>query len=285
MFSANTIIAGGQLRRPAGRSFDLESLEFVEGSYSTGRRRVSFFAKVWPTPVFFLKFFWIVWRAAGKAKRGKYGDGDLARSSRGVIGALESVGVKFDLEGIENMKSFEGPCVFVSNHMSTLETVCFPGIILPFKSVTFVVKESLLHYPVFRHIMRAMKAVGVTRRNPREDLRAVLADGGRILGEGKSVVVFPQTTRTTEFDPSDFNSLGVKLARRAGVPVVPVALKSDAWGAGPSFMRDIGRIDPSKTVSICFGEPLVVEGRGDAEHGKVVEFIGSKLEEWNARRL
>ncbi|MEJ2313321.1 MAG: hypothetical protein P8Y85_00785, partial [Nitrospirota bacterium] len=63
------------------------------------------------------------------------------------------------------------------------------------------------------------------------------------------------------------------------------ALKSDAWGAGPSFMRDIGRIDPSKTVRICFGEPLVVEGRGDAEHGKVVEFIGSKLEEWNARRL
>ncbi|MGD8351694.1 MAG: lysophospholipid acyltransferase family protein [Nitrospirota bacterium] len=206
----------------------------------------------------------------------------MARSSKGVLRALESVGVKFDLSGMENLRSFDGPCVLVSNHMSTLETLCFPGIILPFKRVTFVVKESLLRYPVFKHIMRAMKAIGVNRRNPREDLRAVLANGGRMLEDGMSVVVFPQTTRTTEFDPSDFNSLGVKLARRAGVPVVPVAVKTDAWGVGPSFMKDVGRIDASKTVRMCFGRPLAVEGRGDAEHGKVVEFIGSRLEEWSS---
>lgn len=265
-----------------GRSFDLESLAFEEGSYSTGPRRVSFFARIWPTLAFFWKFIFIFRRTAGKAKRGKCTDEELAQGSRGVIRALESVGVKFDIAGIENLRSFEGPCVFVSNHMSTLETLCLPGIVLPFKRVTFVVKESLIRYPMFKHIMRSMKAIGVSRRNPREDLMGVLANGGKMLEEDISVVVFPQTTRTTEFDPSDFNSLGVKLARRAGVPVVPVALKTDAWGVGPTFLKDLGKIDPSKTVHICFGEPLEVEGRGDAEHNKVVEFIGSKLETWRS---
>jgi len=38
--------------------------------------------------------------------------------------------------------------------------------------------------------------------------------------------------RTVAFDPALFTSIGVKLAQRAGVPVVPLALLTDAWGNG-----------------------------------------------------
>lgn len=37
------------------------------------------------------------------------------------------------------------PVVFVSNHMSTLETFVFPCIIAPVMKVTFVVKDSLVN--------------------------------------------------------------------------------------------------------------------------------------------
>jgi 1-acyl-sn-glycerol-3-phosphate acyltransferase len=198
----------------------------------------------------------------------------------GVIRALESVGVRFEIEGMENMASIDGPCVFIGNHMSTLETFCLPAMILPYKSLTFVVKKSLTEYPVFRHIMRATQAIPVTRENPRDDLRAVLEGGEKRLRDGMSIVIFPQTTRSLEFRPEEFNSLGVKLARRAGVPVVPIALKTDAWGVGKLFLKDFGKIDPARAVHFSFGEPMAVSGRGDEEHESVVRFIGAKMREW-----
>jgi 1-acyl-sn-glycerol-3-phosphate acyltransferase len=113
-----------------------------------------------------------------------------------------------------------------------------------------------------------------------KDLKAVLVGGEKMLGEGVSVVVFPQTTRTTDFRPEEFNSLGVKLARRAGVPVVPVALKTDAWGVGSVFLKDFGKIDPAKKVYFAFGEPITISGKGDEEHKETVKFISSRLLEW-----
>jgi 1-acyl-sn-glycerol-3-phosphate acyltransferase len=228
--------------------------------------------------------FWgVIGQIAGFAsscKRGLFNNETWTLRSLGVIRAIESVGVKFEITGTGRLASVEDPCVFVANHMSTLETLCLPAMILPYKPITFVVKRSLTEYPVFKHIMRATNAIAVARENPRDDLKAVLIGGERMLKEGVSVVVFPQTTRATDFKPEEFNSLGVKLARRAGVPVVPVALKTDAWGVGPIFLKDFGKIDPSKTVHMSFGKPLTVSGRGDEEHRETVEFISSRLLEW-----
>jgi 1-acyl-sn-glycerol-3-phosphate acyltransferase len=163
--------------------------------------------------------------------------------------------------------------------MSTLETFVLPTLILPFSRVTFVVKQSLVEYPVFRHIMRSREPVTVGRANPRDDLKAVLAEGPERLGRGLSVVVFPQTTRSLVFDAAKFNSIGVKLAKRAGVPVMPVAIRSDAWGNG-RLVRDLGAVDPSKPVHIAFGAPFAVEGRGGEEHERVVAFIGGHMRRW-----
>ena len=80
--------------------------------------------------------------------------------------------------------------------MSTLETVILPVIVLPFRRVTFIVKESLLTYPIFGPIMRSLDPLPVTRTNPRLDLKTVLEGGVARLQQGASIVVFPQTTRT-----------------------------------------------------------------------------------------
>ena len=55
------------------------------------------------------------------------------------------------------------------------------------------------------------------------------------------------------FDPGAFNSLGAKLAARSGVPVVPIALKTDFSGLGP-VVKEFGRIDRTRTVHFRFGE-------------------------------
>jgi 1-acyl-sn-glycerol-3-phosphate acyltransferase len=259
----------------------LEKLPFHNGDYITEPYKASLFAGRMPSFGFYSRMAAIVFRASYLAKRGRYGNRGWSESSLAVMKALEHIGVVFEVTGADHFINLEAPCVFIGNHMSALETFVLPCIIEPFKDVTFVVKQSLIDYPVFRHVMRSRDPIIVSRTNPREDLRAVLEGGLKRLNAGRSVIIFPQTTRTPVFDPAEFNTIGIKLAKKAGVPVIPIALKTHAWGNG-KHLKDFGGIDPSKKVYFAFGEPLVVRGNGAAEHQKIIEFISSSLKAWNA---
>lgn len=220
-----------------------------------------------------------VFRSSRIARRGAYTRAEWINSSEAILRCLENVGVHLAVDGMRNIAAAGGPAVFISNHMSTLETFVLPCIIEPVRSCTFVVKRELLTYPVFGPIMRAVDPIAVTRRNPKEDFVTVLTEGEKKIRAGFSIIVFPQTTRMPEFRPDDFNTLGIKLALRCEVPVVPVALKTDAWGNG-RLLKDFGKIDPSKEVRISFGAPLSLTGRGLDQHKAVVEFIQARFALW-----
>jgi 1-acyl-sn-glycerol-3-phosphate acyltransferase len=254
---------------------------FENDSYATAPRSLSALAKVFPSLVFYPHIISIVVRASRKAKRKQYGTPEWCGSSLETLRALERVGVTVDVSGMNHFKSIDGPCVFIGNHMSTLETFVLPTLIAPVKEATFVVKQSLVDYPVFRYVMRSRDPITVGRSNPRDDLRAVLEGGAEKLKTGVSIIIFPQTTRTAVFDEEQFNSIGIKLAKKAGVPVVPIALKTDAWGNG-RLLKDFGKIDPSKKVHFSFGKPLMIQDRGVEEHQEIIRFITGKLKEWDA---
>jgi 1-acyl-sn-glycerol-3-phosphate acyltransferase len=264
-----------------GRRAGIASPEFVGGAYRTAPGKLGILARAFPGMRFYSLAGPIVWRAGRLAVRGAYDDAAWSRSSLGILRALEAAGVRLEITGVGHFQSLAGPCVFIGNHMSTLETFVLPTIIASAMRVTFIVKRELTDYPVFGPVMRSRDPVVVGRSNPREDLKAVLEGGAERLHAGISIVVFPQTTRTPVFDPAAFNTIGVKLARRAGVPVIPVALKTDAWGNG-RIVKDVGRIDPGKTVHIEFGAPLEVRGTGTAEHNAVIDFIRERLRVWGA---
>ncbi len=248
-------------------------------TYRTPERKVSWIARKAPTLVFHTKNIGCVLKAARKSKQGAYGGEEWIQSSLDVTHALESVGVSITAENLHAFRDIEGPCVFIANHMSTLETFVLPCLIRPYRRVTFVVKESLVTYPFFKHVMVSRNPIVVGRSNPREDLRNVMEQGEQRLTHDMSVVVFPQTTRILKFDEKQFNSMGVKLAKRCKASVVPVALKTDAWGVGKR-MKDFGKIDPTRSVRFAFGNPLEVTGSGKEAHQTIVAFIKEKLAAW-----
>lgn len=252
----------------------------TQHSYRSPIRKINWFARKFPSLVYYLKMLRLVFWGANEARKGDFNVEKRVWGSISIVRALESVGVRFEIENIASFRELESPCVFVSNHMSTLETFVLPGIIEPYRANTFVIKESLTKYPVFKHIMLSLDPVVVSRENPREDFEVVMKDGQHRLSERISIVVFPQTTRSISFDPSQFNTIGVKLAKRAGVPIVPVALRTDAWGNNDRFVKEFGKIDPSKPVRICFGDPIHINGNGKDEHEFIIKFIENKLKEW-----
>ncbi|NTW66886.1 MAG: 1-acyl-sn-glycerol-3-phosphate acyltransferase [Nitrospirae bacterium] len=264
------------------KELPLDAITYVNGSYRTGTVKRSLLGRLLPAIRLYSRAISIVVRGSAKAKRGQYVTADWVASSLETLRALEEIGVAFEISGVENFRNLDTPCVFIGNHMSTLETMVLPAIISQFKDSTFVVKQSLVDYPVFKHIMRSRDPITVGRTNPREDLKAVFEGGEVRLKAGRSIVIFPQTTRTEVFNPSEFNTIGIKLAKRAGVPVMPIALKTDAWGNG-RYLKDFGRIDPSKKVWFEFGKPMTIAGRGDEEHQQIIDFISGKLKEWGGK--
>ena len=186
--------------------------------YLTSPRTPSFLSRISPNLGFYAPMVWIVFKAGCNAMRNQYDGEAWTQSSEGIAHALESVGCRIEATGLEHFRSLEGPCVFIGNHMSTLETFVLPSMIQPWKDVTFVVKESLLKYPFFGPV-------------------------------------------------------------RAGVPVIPVALKTDAWGNG-NLLKDFGPVDVKKTIHFEFGAPMRIEGTGKAEHQQITEFIIDRLGVW-----
>jgi 1-acyl-sn-glycerol-3-phosphate acyltransferase len=232
-----------------------------------------------PGLCFYLSLVRIVFGAAHRAKRGRYDDQQWVDSSLDAVRALEAIGVRMTIEGLGHFSGLGGPAVVIGNHMSTLETFVLPGVLQPHRPVTFIVKRQLVEMPVFKHVMIARRPIVVGRANPREDLKTVLDEGEARLRAGISVIVFPQTTRAASWSPAEFNSIGVKLAKRAGVPVVPLALRSDAWGIGRR-MKDFGPIRPQLPVRIEFGAPLTVSGNGREAQEALVRFISTRVRAW-----
>lgn len=190
---------------------------------------------------------------------------------------VEGCGGRIEATGVEHLKGLDRPAVIVANHMSLLETFSIPATVLPFTHMTFVIKESLMKVPLFKHVMFAVDPIVVSRTNPREDMQVLMKQGPEVLAGGRSIVVFPQSTRSAVLDPSQFNSVAIKMAKRAGAPVIPLALKTDFHGLG-RVIKDIGKVDRSKVVSFDFGPAMEVEGNGKATHKAVVDFIGSRLQ-------
>lgn len=228
---------------------------------------------------FTIKYAYIVFRTRNEARKGIYDTKAWADSSYYIFRFIERAGGRFHISGMENITKYPGPVLFISNHMSTLETMILPCLIAPHREVTFVVKESLVKHPLFGDVMRSRNPIVVGRKDPRKDFEAVMKGGMELLSEGVSVIIFPQSTRSLEFKPEEFNSLGVKLARKADVPVVPVAIKTDFWGNG-KIIKELGPLDHKKVIYFRFGEPFKVTGTGREENNSIIDFIKENLNNW-----
>ncbi len=223
----------------------------------------------------------VVFEARSHVASNRYDYAAWAKSSHDMLQNIERCGGRFHISGIDHIRHAEPPLVFVSNHMSTTETQVFPGLIAPFMPVTFIVKKSLVTMPIWGPIMSSRDPITVGRENPRHDLQTVMTEGRQKLMDGISLIVFPQSTRQLIFRPEEFNSLGVKLAQRAGVKVMPVAVKTDFWCQGRR-LKDLGPLQRSKPIHMHFGAPIEIQGSGKEEHQAIVEFIKTHLEQWGA---
>lgn len=248
--------------------------------YRSPDRQISGLSRKLPSLCFYRNILPYMWEASRLAKKGRYSTERCVHDTLLIMRALESVGIRFEVENLASFRNLKTPCVFISNHMSALETFVLPCLIVPDRNITFVIMAGLLKFPVYKHIIASRDPIILPRGGARRDLETVLQEGQAMLKQNISVVIFPQGTRTVNFDTTGFSSIGVKLAKHAGVPVVPIAVRSDAWGNNGFPINHFGRIDPTKPVRMSFGDPIYVQGNGKWEHEVITYFITDKLRQW-----
>ena len=193
----------------------------------------------------------------------------------------EKFGIKVTVDGWENRKDYKGPVVYLANHMSTLETIMLPPILLTYGPFNVFVKASLSRLPALKRAAAHMGLIPLGRKSPREDLMQVFNEGVARIREGNSVLIFPQGSRERVFSRKIYSSIGAKLAEKAGVPVIPIAVKTDCSPTRPDgkgWLKDFGTVDPSKEIRLRCGPPIT--GSSKEMHQKVFDWIKAQLEEW-----
>ena len=208
-------------------------------------------------------------------------EGPFAEFALKPMRLMASLGADVRYHGFERVRDCRFPVVWVANHMSPLETCALLPAVLAFSPTTIVLKESLAHYPVFGRVIRTIHTIRLRRRNAMEDLRATLEQGEQALREGRSVVVFPEGRRSLTFDPAAFNSIGVKLAQRAKVPLVPIALRTDAMQIG-RLHKDLFSIHAERPVHFECGDPIPPDVPQREALERARSFIAGRLAAWQS---
>lgn len=135
----------------------------------------------------------------------------------------KNVPINVERIGIENIPS--GPCLFVGNHQSLLDITTLLYV-LP-KPAGFVAKVEMLKAPFLPYWMRKFGCVFIDRNNPREGIKAI-KQGTDNIKNGQSMVIFPEGTRSKDGKLGEFKKGTLRMAIKAGVPVVPVSINGTA---------------------------------------------------------
>lgn len=242
--------------------------------------------RAWPVNCFLNSRFYFFPRLClnlyklGKcAKHGLFNRERQTYYSEKNLRILENSGAQIHLRGLNNLSSETGSFVLVGNHMSLIETVILNAMISPRIEFTYVIKSSLFKMPFLGWAMTAINAIGVKRINARDDFKTIIEEGEKRLKAGCSVLIFPESTRQNEFQAAHFNSIGIKLAKNAGVKIIPFALKTDFITPG-LMCKEFGPLHPENHIHFEFAAPIAVSGSGKEEHRIIIDFIKAKTSEW-----
>lgn len=150
---------------------------------------------------------------------------------------LALAGVRVSLRGAEHLP--DGPVVFMSNHQSSFDILALMAA-LP-RRTCWIAKKELFAIPVFGASMRRGGYIPLDRGDGRKALRS-MEDAAAIIRGGKSVVMFPEGTRSPDRRLLPFKRGGFLLALRAGVPVMPVTINGS------------GKLNPAGSIRLYRGD-------------------------------
>lgn len=196
----------------------------------------------------------------------------VARIWAAIILKISSV--KVDMIGLENVLRSK-PQVFMSNHQSDFDIL----IVLAFIPGQFrwIAKKELFRIPAFGRAMRNAGYIEMDRQNHERAMQS-LGVAAQKIREGKSVMSFPEGTRSRDGKIKGFKQGMFHLALHAGVPIVPISI----IGASEIMPKRSLKINPG-TITMVIGKPIeVTPYTTETRHELIEKVRGVIVENFNA---
>jgi 1-acyl-sn-glycerol-3-phosphate acyltransferase len=144
---------------------------------------------------------------------------------------LATTGVTVDATGLERLEPGR-TYIFVSNHQSIYDIpVIFWSV--PWQ-LRIIAKASLGSFPFLGWHLRRTGHLLVDRKRP--DRGGILRKWRALVGEGLSLIIFPEGTRSVDGTVAPFKAGSFLLAIEAQLPIVPIAVD------GTRFVMKKGRL-------------------------------------------
>lgn len=142
--------------------------------------------------------------------------------------------IRWKVSGKENIPNY--PAIYISNHTSLLDIpILFAAINQP---LFYVAKMELKRVPFLGQYMQAMGMIFIDRSN-REQAMLSMRSAIQDIAKGKSIVVFPEGTRSKTGELQPFKRGAFVIACEGEIPIVPVVIRggSRALKSGSFTLR------------------------------------------------
>ena len=193
---------------------------------------------------------------------------DLARAWSGWV--ISFAGVKIAVENRANLVP-DQPYVFMANHASSLD-IWAVFVAIP-RRIRLIAKKQLARIPLLGWVMWAGRFIFIDRQNSVAARRSI-DEAGQRIHDGDSVLIFPEGTRTRDGTLGPFKKGGFHLAMKAGVPVVPVALRGTR-----ELMPRGSLLLHSGTITAIIGEPIPTQELSDEERTTLSERVRNVVQD------
>jgi 1-acyl-sn-glycerol-3-phosphate acyltransferase len=168
------------------------------------------------------------------------------------------------VEGTDYLEQLPGPCIFVANHSSHLDTPLILGS-LPSRFAHRIAVAAAADY-FFATPWRGVTTALFFNAFPvdRHGSGRLRSRAGELLGDGWSLLLYPEKTRSQDGWMKSFGLGAAHLCVAKALPLVPIAIRGsyNAMPPGASWPQR-GR----PRITVRYGRPLV-----PAEGEKAVEF-------------
>ena len=178
---------------------------------------------------------------------------------------------RIETKGIGNIPK-RTPVIFISNHQSYLDIPLLLGY-LP-GSFRFIVKREYFRTPILGTYTKWSGHLSINREVGSAAHQS-LGKAAELVKEGKSIIIFPEGTRSTDGTLGRFKRGGFALAFETGAPIVPMAIS----GSYKILKRNSLLVSPGRIV-LKVGKPINLKaGKPSKEiYTKTVEFVRNQIE-------
>lgn len=156
--------------------------------------------------------------------------------------------------------------LIMANHNSFIDIpVLFKT--MPFYTY-FIAKKELRKIPLLGWYIGAYGMIYIDRSD-RIKAQESIAKAGELIAAGKHVIIFPEGTKSKDGKIAPFKKGGFHLAKRAGVPILPLHITGarKIWPNKKPF--ELGR----GTITVKVGEPILPESLADMDVSQQAVFV------------